>query len=444
METREVVVELLSQLGGSREAREYLNKFQSRDSTQFAVVKVGGEILLNNMQQLASALGFLYHVGLFPVVLHGAGKQLDTALADANVESTKVDGIRVTTPEVMSVLRPVVYQQNTGLVDALEKLGIRSRSVQHGVFECDALDAEKFGLVGNITQVNLDQIRSAIHSGALPIVTCLGETHGGQVMNINADIAAAHLIRSLEPQKIIFLTPTGGLLDQDGRIISAISLAGDYERLIEADWVHSGMRLKLMQIAELLRQLPITSSVSITSAEKLTKELFTHRGAGTLIRRGEEFTQYNSVDDELKTMLNSLFEQCFDRTLHEDYFLTLDNAYSIVANSGRAGAVVQESAFDIAYLDKIAVTPAAQGEGLGAALWEQIHEQNPKLYWRSRLNNPINGWYARQADFCCKKDRWIVYGYGVEDWELISKLCDDAVSRPEYWNDGQVNEVAIS
>ena len=232
----------------------------------------------------------MYHVGLFPVVLHGAGKQLDDALTNAQVESEKVDGIRVTTPEVMSVLRPVIYQQNTALVDALEGLGIRSRSVQHGVFECDFLDADRFGLVGDVSRVNLEQLRSAVHSGVLPIVTCLGETPGGQVMNINADTAAAQLVLALEPQKIIFLTPTGGLLDEDGRIISAISLASDYERLVDSEWVHSGMRLKLIQIAELLGRLPATSSVSITSAENLTKELFTHRGAGTLIRRGEEFS----------------------------------------------------------------------------------------------------------------------------------------------------------
>ena len=444
METREVVVELLSQLGGSREAREYLNKFRSRDSAQFAVVKVGGEVLLNNMQQLASALGFLFHVGLFPVVLHGAGKQLDSALSAAGVSSTKVDGIRVTTPEVMSVMRPVIYQQNTALVEALETLGIRSRGVQHGVFECDFFDRDRFGLVGNVTRVELEQIRSAIHAGALPIVSCLGETAGGQVMNINADIAAAELVLSLQPHKIIFLTPTGGILDENGQIISAISLASDYERLVDCDWIHSGMRVKLLQISELLQKLPITTSVSITSAANLTKELFTHRGAGTLIRRGEEFSVSNEIDENLKALLNRLLHKCFGRTLRDEYFQAMKAAASIVANSGRAAAVIQESSQEIGYLDKIAVTPEAQGEGLGAALWEQIRQRYARLYWRSRISNPINGWYARQADFCYRKEAWMIYGYGFGDWKQIGQLCDDAASRPEFWDESLSKQVVVS
>ena len=172
MKTREVVIELLSQLGSSREAREYLRKFSSNESSQFAVIKVGGEVLQNDLSQLASSIGFLHHVGLFPIVLHGAGTQLNQALADAGIESTKIDGVRVTTPDVMSVIRPVVYQQNLKLVEALEKLGIRSRSLQHGVFTCDYQDEAKFGLVGRVTKVNLDSILSTIAAGSLPIVTC--------------------------------------------------------------------------------------------------------------------------------------------------------------------------------------------------------------------------------------------------------------------------------
>ena len=92
--------------------------------------------------------------------------------------------------------------------------------------------------------------------GSLPVVACLGESPTGQVMNINADIAARELIWEVKPHKIIFLTGTGGLLDESGRIISAISLRTDYDYLVEQDWVHSGMQLKLEQISQLLCGLP--------------------------------------------------------------------------------------------------------------------------------------------------------------------------------------------
>ena len=432
MKTREVVIELLSQLGSSREAREYLRKFSSNESSQFAVIKVGGEVLQNDLSQLASSIGFLHHVGLFPIVLHGAGTQLNQALADAGIESTKIDGVRVTTPDVMSVIRPVVYQQNLKLVEALEKLGIRSRSLQHGVFTCDYQDEAKFGLVGRVTKVNLDSILSTIAAGSLPIVTCLGETAGGQVMNINADVAAANLVLEIKPQKIIFLSPTGGLLDQDDVIISAINLETDYQRLLESDWVHSGMRLKLVQIAELLQQLPQSSSVSITSADNLTRELFTHRGAGTLIRRGEGFVLENEITGLRRSELKTLIEVCFERQITDEYFEKLELDRLIFAGSGRAAAVMCQGIDGVPYMDKFAVTPVAQGEGLGTALWKQIRQTWPKLYWRSNSHNPVNSWYNRQADFCIRRGKWQVFGYGIEDARMIGRLVEDATARSEF------------
>ena len=76
------------------------------------------------------------------------------------------------------------------------------------------------------------------------------------------------------------------MLDGQNNVINSINLSEDYERLMNQDWVHSGMRLKLREIRDLLDRLPLASSVSITSARDLARELFTHRGAGTFIQRG--------------------------------------------------------------------------------------------------------------------------------------------------------------
>lgn len=434
MNTREIVVELLSQLGSSREAREYLRKY-SDNSGQFAIIKVGGEVIENDLPRLASAIGFLHHVGLFPIIIHGAGVQLNQALSDAGIESNKINGVRVTTAEVMSVVRPVIYRLNRALISALDNLAIRTRSIQHGVFECEYENQEQLGLVGKVCQVYPESILSAIQEGALPIVTCLGETTGGQVMNINADVAAAHLILEIQPQKIIFISPTGGLLDDNGQIISAINLQTDYERLMGSEWVHSGMRLKLQQISDLLGKLPNSSSVSITSADNLTRELFTHRGAGTLIRRGEGFSIESELTGLRMTELKTLIETCFGRTLTDKYFETMELESLIWAGSGRAAGVMDRGVNGIAYMDKFAVTPTAQGEGVGAALWQQIQSRYPKLYWRSRADNPVNSWYNKQSDFCIRRGKWQVFGYGVTDLSQIQQLVDDAASRGEYWTD---------
>lgn len=283
-ETRQVIIELLSQLGSSREAREYLKRFNSVDSTQFAVIKVGGQVLQDQLNELASAVHFLYQAGLYPILLHGAGPQLDQAVRDAGIESKKIDGLRVTTPEIMSIARQVIYDQNLKLVNELEKIGARTRSIQHGVFECSPTENRELGLVGSVDKVNLNSIRSAIEANAVPVVTCLGESPAGQVLNVNADYAVNALIKELKPYKIIFITPTGGLLNEHQLITSSINLVTDFSRLENAEWIHSGMRVKLDQIKSLLEDLPDEASVSITSAENLTKELFTHGGAGSTLR----------------------------------------------------------------------------------------------------------------------------------------------------------------
>jgi len=244
-EIRRIVKQVLSQLGGSREARYYLGQYSEADGMQFAVIKVGGALVESQLDALASALAFLANLGLMPIILHGAGPQLDAALKEANIPTVKHDGLRVTTPEVMEIARPVIYRANRQLVSALENQGVRAFGIQHGVFVCDYLDQEKLGLVGDVQSVDLEAIRDTMQHGMLPVVACLGESRTGQVMNINADFAARELIWAFRPHKIIFLTETGGLLDEAGRVISAISLRADYAWLVNQPWVHSGMKLKL-------------------------------------------------------------------------------------------------------------------------------------------------------------------------------------------------------
>ena len=431
-EIRSVVNQVLSQLGTSREARYYLKQY-SEDDLQFAVIKIGGAVLEEQLRPLASALAFLSNLGLMPIILHGAGPQLDLALKEADIETVKRKGLRVTTPDVMEVARPVIYRANRRLVSALEDEGVRAAGIQHGVFVCDYLDREELGLVGEIQRIDLEAIRDAIRRGVLPVVACLGESPTGQVMNINADIAARELIWEVKPHKIIFLTGTGGLLDENGRIISAISLRTDYDWLIEQEWVHSGMQLKLEQIGQLLSGLPDSASVSITSVGSLARELFTHRGAGTLIRKGEEIIEFTRFTPELEAKTTRLLEQSFGRELKADYYDGLDIECVLASESFGAMAIVLRGVDGLPYLDKFAVTPEAQGAGLGAAVWQALVHRCPQLYWRSRTQNPVTPWYFDQADASFTADHWVAFSVGIEDFDQLRRCRDDCLSRGESW-----------
>ncbi len=432
-DVRQVVHELLAQLGSSREARQYLKEFSGANQARFAVVKVGGGILRDHLDELTSALAFLHRLGLIPVVLHGAGPQLDRALADAGIETQRRDGLRVTTDAVMSVARPLMYKENLRLVEALEDKGIRARSIQHGVFQCGFLDQEGLGLVGEVERVDLDAVESAVSRGAVPVLTCLGESSSGQVLNINADIATRELVWALKPHKVIFLSPTGGLLDRQGRIISAVSLTNDYEALMQQPWVHSGMRLKLQQVNEMLQRLPDETSVSITSAAHLTRELFTYRGAGTLVRKGEKINVHKKPGADTLATVIRLVEKSFSRTLRDGWFKQLDKPLVLLSETGRAAAIMVEGIDGVPYLDKFIVTSEAQGEGLGAAIWQVVRARYPALYWRSRNSNPVTPWYFQQADSSNRSGQWVVFTIGVEAATQRERCVSEALERDSGW-----------
>src|SRR5512144_2415998 len=180
--TKDVIVRLLRNLGSRKEVEQYLKQYSAVDSQKFAIIKVGGNILARDLDGLASSLTFLQNVGLYPIVLHGAGPQIDHELAEAGVPSERSEGVRVTTPKVLEIARRVTLRENLRLVEALEDLGTRARPVTGGVFEAELVDPERLGLVGRVVRVHAEAVHASVRSGHLPILTCLGETASGQIV----------------------------------------------------------------------------------------------------------------------------------------------------------------------------------------------------------------------------------------------------------------------
>ncbi len=426
---RTTIVRLLSNMASAKEIQQYLKRFSSVDAARFAVVKVGGAILRDDMESLISSLSFLQQVGLTPVVIHGAGPQLDEEMAAAGITKQTVDGLRVTPPEVLAVVRRVLVRENLRLVDALQEAGVRATSIQTGVFEAEIVDRERLGLVGDVKRVERDGVEAAIRANSIPVICSLGETKDGQIVNINADWAANELVKSLQPYKIIFLTGTGGLLDGEGKLIDSINLSTDRERLMAAPWLTGGMRVKIEQIADLLDALPPSSSVSITKPDELAKELFTHRGSGTLVRRGEAIHVFERWDQVDLPRLKHLIESGFGRALTLDYFETTVPWRIYVSANYRAALVLTEEN-GIPHLDKFAVADDAKGEGLGRAAWDVMRAETPRLFWRSRTSNPINDFYFDQSEGALKGDPWTVFWYGLEGFEDIRFAVEHCRTRP--------------
>ena len=428
-DVRQTIVRLLSSMASAKEIHQYLKRFSQLDAKRFAVVKVGGAVLRDDLEALTSSLAFLQEVGLTPIVVHGAGPQLDEQLAAAGIVKQTVDGLRVTPPEALAIVRRVMQTENLRLVESLQALDVRATSIVGGVFESRYLDQARLALVGEVQAVNLAPIEASLNAGSIPVIASLGETPSGQILNINADFAANELVQVLQPYKIIFLTGTGGLLDGDGRVIDSINLSTEYDHLMSQSWINGGMRLKIEQIKDLLQNLPLASSVSITRPAELAKELFTHKGSGTLIRRGEKVLRYTTWDGIDQQRLRGLIESSFGRTLVADYFERTRPFRVYVSENYRAAVILTEEQ-GLTYLDKFAVLDEAQGEGLGRAVWQVMREENPSLFWRSRHGNLVNPFYYAESDGCYKQEKWKVFWYGLDGFDTIARCVAHCSDRP--------------
>lgn len=440
--TRSTVVQLLNNIGSKREVEQYLKYFTSVSSQQFAVIKVGGAIITHQLKELASCLAFLYHVGLYPIVLHGTGPQINELLEKEGVEPEYIDGIRVTNPKTMEIVRKCFLEQNLTLVTALEEMGVHARPITGGVFGADYLDKDKYQLVGKINKVDKASVEAAIDAGYLPILTSLAESPSGQMLNVNADVAASELAREFEPLKIVYLNEKGGLINGlTGEKISAINLDEEYDDLLKEPWVKYGTKLKIKEIHDLLQHLPRSSSVAIIDVNDLQKELFTDSGAGTLIRRGYKLINRNSLsefgnsdllraallrDPEIKS--GKLSVAAYLKHLESVKFRSYGDAplevLSIVVELN------PDSQVTVPKLEKFLSSRTGWLNNVTDNIFSAIKKDFGSLYWVVHENDSNLAWYFSKSEGSYHFNNEIIFWYGLnttEAGELIKQFEHDKV-----------------
>ncbi|KAL4782726.1 hypothetical protein BJX76DRAFT_332078 [Aspergillus varians] len=435
--TRTTVVQLLSNIGSKREVQQYLSHFTSVSSQQFAVIKVGGAIITEHLETLSSALAFLNHVGLYPIVVHGAGPQLNRMLEAAGVEPQFEDGIRVTDGKTLALARKLFLEENLKLVEELERMGVRARPLTAGVFQAEYLDKEKYNLVGKINGVNKKPLESAIEAGCLPILTSMAETPDGQVLNVNADVAAGELARALQPLKIVYLAEKGGLFNGDtGEKISSINLDEEYDHLMSQWWVRHGTRLKIKEMKDLLSDLPRTSSVAIIHPADLQKELFTDSGAGTLIRRGNKVhtkTALSEFEDlaQLKEVLVRDREGLDARATVDRYVEGLKEREfkAYYDEPMEALAVVLPPAKDAlasaSHLATFTITKSGWLTNVADNVFAAIKKDHPKLVWTVKEDDENLTWFFDKADGSLSREGEVLFWYGVESGDEVKLLVQE-------------------
>jgi acetylglutamate kinase len=425
--TKDTILKLLSGMSSEKEIRKYLDRFSS-DDFRFAVIKVGGAVIENDLDNLISSLVFLNEVGLRPIIVHGGGPKLSRALEEKKIHFSFKDGQRITSQKVLDEAIDVFKAENQKITSALIKKNVSAVSLIDDIFKCIIQD-EELGFVGSIIETNSNKIRNIISNGGVPVIAPMGYTDKKQIVNINGDKATQALAKEISPDKVIFLSEIGGILDGSDNLISTINIKDDYERLMSEGWLHSGMKLKLKEIKLLLDHLPSNSSVSITKPLYLNRELFTDAGFGTLVKAGHQIDKLKELDNANKDVITSILESAFKGTLDKNYFINQDKEYYV--SSCRRASIAIFHHQKIAYMDKFAVKADARGEGLGNAIWNRMTADHKKVFWRSRPNNSINFFYKNVCDGFQKTDEWNIFWIGINDLDELTECIRIASHQPE-------------
>jgi acetylglutamate kinase len=221
------------------------------------LVKLGGTLLDNPATrdrltpQIVAAVGAGHRV----VVVHGGGKQMTRFLAERGVESHFVNGLRVTTPEVVdAVLKVFAGSVNHELVAALNRAG--GRAVGLSGIDANLVEAEQMdpalGAVGRVTRANPALLDLLTAAGYLPTVACVAGDRQGNVYNVNADQMAVACATGFAATKLIFLTDVEGVLDGSKQVRPVLTAAAS-EQLIAAGVATGGMQAKLNAAIAALR-----------------------------------------------------------------------------------------------------------------------------------------------------------------------------------------------
>lgn len=425
---------LLASASSRREVDQYLGQFRSVSPHQFAVVKVGGAILTEHLDELCFALQQLHAIGLYPIIVHGAGPQMNQLLLDSGVEPDFIDGIRVTDKKTLGIARKLFLEANMDLVMTLKRnWGVPSRPITAGALQADYLDKDKWKYVGNITNINPRPIMDALENKELPILCSMAETEDGQILNVNADVVAAALAREFQPLKVIYLSEKGGLFNSEtGKLISQINLEAEYENYMKQPWVRYGTKLKIVEAKKLLDGLPRTSSVAITHPQDLGKELFTHTGRGTLIRNGgsvKEVSSFEALDTKALQEAISQDRGGADSTeAVNNYVQNLKNRpfEAFYDDSMSVVAIVYPSAAEgeFAQLSTLSMTKEGFLTNVSDLVFKRMKQKYPKLYWVVDSQEPSHvKFHLERTDGFLRREKEIFCWWGsAESSEIFSLL----------------------
>jgi acetylglutamate kinase len=259
------------------------------------VIKYGGAAMTDPAlrEKVASDIVLMKLVGINPVIVHGGGPDITTYMDKLGLPVEFHDGLRVTSPEAMEVVKMVlVGKVNKELVSAINAHG----RLAVGIAGDDAnlikasQHSEQLGRVGDITEIDTTVVGNLIEDGFIPVIATVAAGEDGGSYNINADLVAARLATAVEADKVIFLTDVDGLyadFEDKESLISTLTV-DDAEAMIADDRLATGMLPKVSACVSSLRGgVRRAHILNGTQEHALLLEIYTDEGIGTMIVQSE-------------------------------------------------------------------------------------------------------------------------------------------------------------
>jgi len=274
------------------ESLPWLQRFHQK----VVVVKFGGNAMLDADLQRAFAedMAYLRWVGIRPVVVHGGGPQISARLAELNIETEFRGGFRVTTAESIGVVRDVLRNEiSKPLAQMITDAGAQAQVLsgedsnlfRAEVTTLDSVDGPiDIGLVGEVVQVNPRVVFEAIEAGRIPVISTVAPDANGQLLNVNADLAAASLAIALGAEKLMVLTDVPGLYSDWPNLDSLVSeiTTSELEKLLPS--LESGMIPKMQAcLSAVTGGVPQAHVIDGRTPHSILLEIFTVSGFGTMV-----------------------------------------------------------------------------------------------------------------------------------------------------------------
>lgn len=272
----------------ARVLSEALPHIQRHDGA-IVVIKLGGHAMSSPeaMQSFARDIVLMHQCNLKPVIVHGGGPMINEMLAQLEIETTFIDGKRVSTPKVVGVVEMVLSGRvNKSIVQAINDqgghaVGLSGKDAR--LMVCTQAEGD-LGLVGKPIAINAQVIISLLNDGFIPVIAPLGTGESSETFNVNGDTAAGAIASGLQAKRLLLLTDVTGVKDSDGTVLTNLH-PDQINEMIKDGVIAGGMIPKTQTALDAIRDG--VQAVVILDGRKTNAcllELFTDYGAGSMIK----------------------------------------------------------------------------------------------------------------------------------------------------------------